>query len=96
MSNSIQHVKIQPSLLAQMEINNQRILAQITLMNDNPTAYTGEVLKHAISVIAWHSDEQKVLIDTLQGHIKRLNKLIDQADVVLQQQSLSSTGGDNE
>lgn len=83
MSKSIQQIKIKPSLLEQMTTNNKRILSQITLMNDNPTAYTGETLKHALCVIAWHSDEQNVLIETLQGHINRLNKLIDKADEIL-------------
>lgn len=91
MSNSIQQIKIKPSLLEQMTINNNRILSQITLMNDNLTAYTGETLKHALCVIAWHSDEQKALIETLQGHIKRLNKLIDKADEIMLKQ-----GGDND
>lgn len=83
MNNSIQQIKIKPSLLEQMTINNNRILSQITLMNDNLTDYTGETLKHALCVIAWHSDELNTLIETLQGHIKRLNKLIDKADEIL-------------
>ena len=58
-------------------------------MNDNPTAYTGETFKHALNVIAWHLDEQKYLLDTLRGHIQRINKLIDDADKVLQ-------GGNND
>lgn len=83
MSKSIQQIKIKPSLLEQMTINNNRILSQISVMNDNPTAYTGEALKHALCVIAWHSDEQNALIKTLQGHIHHLNKLIDKADEIL-------------
>ena len=84
MNKSMQHIKIQPSLLDQMEIANNRILAQATFINDEPTQYTGETLRHAIRVINWHCDEQTNLIDTLRGHIKRINKLIDDADKVLQ------------
>lgn len=83
MNNTIQGIKISPTLLDQLTITNQRILSQINLMNDNPTDYTGETLKHALCVIAWHSDEQKALIQTLRGHIKRLNSLIDKADEIL-------------
>lgn len=84
MNKSMQHIKIQPSLFDQMEIANNRILAQATFINDEPTQYTGETLRHAIRVINWHCDEQANLIDTLRGHIKRINKLIDDADNVLQ------------
>lgn len=83
-NQSMQHIKIQPSLIEQFLAANQRIAGQITLMNDNPTAYTGETLKHALRVIAWHCDEQKSIIDTFRGHVRRINALIDDAEAVLQ------------
>lgn len=90
----MQQLKIKPSLLDEMTVTNERITAQITLMNDNPTAYTGETFKHAIRLIAWHLDEQKELFETLRGHVRRINKLIDDADDVLQRDSFKAGQAD--
>lgn len=81
---TMQPLKINPSLLDQIVVSNERITAQITLMNDEPTQYTGETLKHALRVIAWHCEEQTHLIDTLRGYVRKINALIDDADKVLQ------------
>lgn len=85
MSN-IQHVKIPLSLLDRMSVEHARINAQINAMADNPTVYTGEVLKHALSVIQWHLGEQSEHLQVLQSHIYRINRLIDKMDEVLQKQ----------
>ena len=79
----MQQLKIQPHLLQRLAIDRQRIKAQIDLMADNPTAYTGETLAHALTIIQWHLNEQAGTIDSLQGHIIRINLLIDQADDIL-------------
>lgn len=81
---TMQQLKIQPNLLHRLTIDRQRIKAQIDLMAQNPTAYTGETLAHALTVIQWHLNEQAGTIDSLEGHIIRINRLIDQADVILQ------------
>ncbi|MGX3021515.1 hypothetical protein [Ursidibacter sp. B-7004-1] len=89
MNSPMQQLKIKTSLLDQMETANNRILTQATFINNEPIQYQGETLRHAIQVINWHCEEQANLIDTLRGYIKRINKLIDDADKVLQ-------GGNNE
>ncbi len=55
-------------------------------MADNPTAYTGEVLKHALSVIQWHLGEQSEQLEVLQRHAHRINQLIDKTDEILSEQ----------
>ncbi|MFK5041224.1 hypothetical protein ACI3P4_09970 [Glaesserella parasuis] len=84
--NSIQHIKIPLSLLDRMNVDHARINAQINAMADNPTAYTGEVLKHALNVIQWHLGEQSEHLQVLQNHVYRINCLIDKTDEVLQKQ----------
>lgn len=84
--NSIQHIKIPLSLLDRMNVEHARINAQINAMADNPTAYTGEVLKHALSVIQWHLGEQSEHLQVLQNRVYRINRLIDKTDEVLQKQ----------
>ncbi|MDO9764296.1 hypothetical protein Q7523_02025 [Glaesserella parasuis] len=85
MSN-IQHIKIPLSLLDRMNVDHARINAQINAMADNPTAYTGEVLKHALSVIQWHLGEQSEQLVVLQRHAHRINCLIDKTDEILREQ----------
>ncbi|WP_373777839.1 hypothetical protein [Glaesserella sp.] len=84
--SSIQHIKIPLSLLDRMNVDCARINAQINAMAENPTAYTGELLKHALSVIQWHLGEQSEQLEVLQNHVYRINRLIDKADEVLQKQ----------
>ncbi|MDO9759317.1 hypothetical protein F9851_06370 [Glaesserella parasuis] len=84
--NSIQHIKIPLSLLDRMNVDHARINAQINAMADNPTAYTGEVLKHALNVIQWHLGEQSEQLEVLQRHAHRINRLIDKTDEILQKQ----------
>ncbi len=55
-------------------------------MADNPTAYTGELLKHALSVIQWHLGEQSEQLEVLQRHAHRINQLIDKTDEILSEQ----------
>lgn len=81
--NSIQHIKIPLSLLDRMNVDHARIKAQINAMADNPTAYTGEVLKHALNVIQWHLGEQSEHLQVLQSHVYRINCLIDKTDEIL-------------
>lgn len=80
--SSIQHIKIPLSLLDRMNVDCARINAQINAM----AAYTGELLKHALSVIQWHLGEQSEQLEVLQNHVYRINRLIDKADEVLQKQ----------
>ncbi|MWQ63366.1 hypothetical protein F9884_03145 [Glaesserella parasuis] len=81
--NSIQNIKIPLSLLDRMNVDHARINAQINAMADNSTAYTGEVLKHALNVIQWHLSEQSEQLEVLQNHVYRINRLIDKTDEIL-------------
>ena len=91
MNNTMEHLKIPHAFLTLMRIDHDRIKAQIEMMAENPTAYTGEALKTAISVIQWHLSEQAEQLDLLDHKANKINRLIDQANVIYIAQ-----GGSNE
>lgn len=82
---TMQHIKIQPTLLTALFIENERICSQVRFMTANPSHYKGDVLyKQAMTILQWHCEEQRALLESLQGHVRRINALIDKADKALQ------------
>lgn len=84
--NNIQQIKVPQSLLNRLYTDHERVKAQISMMADNPRDYTGEVFKHALTVIQWHLGEQEEHLSALTAKLNRLNQLIDQTDEILQAQ----------
>lgn len=80
----MKHLKLTESFLARMRADHERIKAQIEAMADNPTAYHGETLISALTVLQWHLREQAEQLDWLAHKAKCINQLIDQADDIYQ------------
>ncbi|MCK3655967.1 hypothetical protein A4G19_14475 [Pasteurellaceae bacterium Macca] len=86
MSSPMHRLKINPTMISRLLHDQARMKSQLAMMADNPTAYTGEVFKCAISVLQWHLEEQEAYLDVLAHKAEKLNYFINQAEKLLEEE----------